>query len=150
MIEFLKIIGSALITACATLLGIYLKRKWEKQDRSDEDKKSVEDKIDGLSEKVNDLEKKIDSFSVALNDYTTKNDQEVCDIDLKTRCVQAGLREMLYDRIKFLCKKYISEKKIREEDYKSLTRMWQVYHTDLGGNGYLDGEMKEIEDIEKY
>lgn len=150
--EFLKICASALITACATLLGLYLKRKWDKQDQSDENKKSVEDKIDRLSKNVSTLEEKIDNFSNKLNDYTAKNDKEVEDIDLKTRCVQAGLREMLYDRIKHLCKKYTSaeEKKIREEDYKSLKRMWQVYHEDLGGNGYLDSEMREVDSLEKY
>lgn len=150
VMEFLKLCASALITACATLLGLYLKRKWEKQDQTDENKKSVEDKIDKLSKNVSALEDKIDDFSNRLNDYTARNDKEVGDIDLKTRCVQAGLREMLYDRIKHLCKKYIGETRIREEDYKSLTRMWQVYHEDLGGNGYLDGEMKEVDSLEKY
>jgi len=150
MIELLKIIGSALVTACATLLALYLKRKWEKQDRTDENKKTVSDKIDSMHKKIVELETKIDSISDTLNEYSTRNDKEVEDIDLKTRCVQAGLREMLYDRIKYLCKKYLSESQIREEDYKSLNRMWDVYHSDLGGNGYLDGEMKAVDLLEKY
>lgn len=143
MIEILRIIGSALVAAGATLLSLYLKRKWEKQDKSEDKKDAMEDKIDKLTDQVADLTKKVDKLSVEL-------DKEVADTDLKNRCLQAGLREMLYDRIKYLCKKYISEGKLREEEYKSLKRMWGVYHNDLGGNGYLDGEMSEIEKLEKY
>ena len=143
MIEILKIIGSALVAAAATLGSLYLKRKWEKQDKRDTAKKSVEDKLDQLSKDVAKLTEKVDKLSVDL-------DNEVKGTDLKNRCLQAGLREMLYDRIKYLCKKYVSDGKMREEEYKSLTRMWSVYHTDLEGNGYLNGEMAEIEKLEKY
>ena len=150
MIEILKLIGSALVAAAATLSSLYLKRKWEKQDKSEDkkdatDKKidNMEDKLDKLSEQMLSLTEKVDKLSVEL-------DKEVEDADLKNRCLQAGLREMLYDRIKYLCKKYTSDGKLREEEYKSLQRMWDVYHNDLGGNGYLDGEMKEIDKLEKY
>lgn len=143
MIEILRIIGSALVAAAATLLSLYLKRKWEKQDKSDDKKDAMEEKIDKMSEQLTGLAQKVDKLSEEL-------DKEVIDTDLKNRCLQAGLREMLYDRIKYLCKKYVSEGKLREEEYNSLNRMWGVYHTDLGGNGYLDGEMTEIEKLEKY
>ena len=143
MIELIKLVGSAVITACTTLLALYLKRKWEKQDQSDENKKSVETKIDSLSKNVAELESKIDGFSTQLSEYTTRNDKEVDGL-------RAGLREMLYDRIKHLCKKYIGEGRIREEDYKSLNRMWDVYHNGLGGNGYLDREMNEVHELDKY
>lgn len=143
MIEILRIIGSALVAAAATLGSLYLKRKWEKQDKNEDKKDEMETKIDKLAEQLDKLTKKVDKLSTEL-------DKEVKDTDLQNRCLQAGLREMLYDRIKYLCKKYISDGKLREEEYKSLYRMWNVYHKDLEGNGYLDGEMKEIDKLEKY
>lgn len=143
MIEILRIIGSALVAASATLLSLYLKRKWEKQDKSDDAKKSLEDKIDNMSDQLTTLSEKVNVLSSEL-------DKEVNDKDTKNRSLQAGLREILYDRIKFLCRKFVSEDKIREEDYKSLKRMWNVYHVDLEGNGFLDGEMHEVDKLEKY
>lgn len=143
MIEILKIIGSAIVTAAATIYALHIKRKWEKQDKNEDKKDQMEEKIDKLAEQLSALTDKVDKLSAEL-------DKEVTDADLKNRCLQAGLREMLYDRIKYLCKKYVSDGKLREEEYKSLNRMWSVYHEDLGGNGYLDSEMGEIEKLEKY
>lgn len=143
MIELLKIIGSALVTALATIYALHIKRKWEKQDKEDESKDSMESKIDKMTEEIGELSKKVEKLSSDL-------DKEIEDRDNKINSLQAGLREILYDRIKFLCKKYCGEGKIREEDYKSLKRMWSVYHNDLVGNGYLNGEMDEIEKLEKY
>ena len=142
MIEVLRIIGSALVAAAATLLSLYLKRKWEKQDKRDEAKKSMEDKIDGMTAQLSELSKKVEKLSSDL-------DKEVTESDIKDKSLQAGLREMLYDRIKFLCRKYISDEKIREEDYKSLQRMWSVYHNDLEGNGFLDKEMLEVDKLDR-
>lgn len=142
MLELLKIIGSAAITAAATLVGLWLKRKWELRDRTDEQKRSVDDRLDDVVERLSKLEKAVDGLS---SDVL----KEIAETDLKNRCLQAGLREMLYDRIKFLTHKYVNDGKIREEEYKSLERMWEVYHTDLGGNGYLDGEISKVKVLEK-
>ena len=46
MIEVLKLIGSALVAAAATLTSLYLKRKWEKQDKTEDKKNAMEEKID--------------------------------------------------------------------------------------------------------
>lgn len=143
MIEILKLIGSALVAATATLLSLYLKRKWEKQDKNEDKKDAMEEKIDKMADQLSALTDKVDKLS-------TDFDKEQEETDSKSSSLQAGLREILYDRIKFLCKKYQSEGKLREEEYKSINRMWSVYHNDLGGNGYLDGEMKELDKLEKY
>jgi len=139
MIEVLKVIGSAIVAAAVTMLTLVLKRKWEKQDKKD----ATEQKIDNIAAQLVSINEKVDKLSAEL-------DKEVAKTDLKNRCLQAGLREMLYDRIKYLCRKYIADGKIREEEFKSLNRMWSVYHEDLNGNGYLDGEMEEIKKLEKY
>lgn len=143
MIEFLKIVGSALITAFVTIYAMHVKRRWEKQDKDDDAKTELKDTIDKMSDQLTDLTEKVDKLSSEL-------DKEVEDTDLKTSALQSGLREILYDRIKFLCRKYVSEGKLREEDYKSLRRMWNVYHEELEGNGFLDGEMKEVDKLEIY
>ena len=150
MIEILRIIGSALVAAAATLGSLYLKRKWEKQDKTEVKEDETEKKINSMEEKIDKLSEQMTSLAEKVDKLSAEVDEEVKDTDLKNRCLQAGLREMLYDRIKYLCKKYVSDGKLREEEYNSLYRMWGVYHEDLGGNGYLDGEMKEIDKLEKY
>ena len=149
MIEFWKMVLSALITAGATILALFLKRNWDVKDKSDEQHKSVEDRLDKMAESVERLSDKVDSLDSKVGSLSTEMTKEVTETDLKNRCLQAGLREMLYDRIKFLAHKYIAEGKIREEEYKSINRMWSVYHNDLVGNGYLDEEMAKVRALEK-
>ncbi len=55
----------------------------------------------------------------------------------------AGLRILLYDRIKHLAKSYISRGWITTEELEDLMEMHKVYH-DLGGNGYLDALMGQV------
>jgi hypothetical protein len=58
-------------------------------------------------------------------------------------------RMMLYDRIKHLAKTYIKRDYITVEEYEDLKRMHKVYHNEMNGNGFLDGLMNEIEELEK-
>ena len=55
----------------------------------------------------------------------------------------AGLRILLYDRIKHLAKSYIERGNITAEELEDLMQMHKVYH-DLGGNGYLDKLMDQV------
>lgn len=55
----------------------------------------------------------------------------------------AGLRILLYDRIKHLAKSYIARGWITTEELEDLMQMHKVYH-DLGGNGYLDKLMEQV------
>lgn len=142
MIEVLKLIGSALVAATATLISLYLKRKWEKQDKHEEKKEAEEDKIDRMSQELSCLRGMVDGLSEEF-------EKEITDIRKQDGGLQSGLREILYDRTKFLANKFIAEGKIREEDYRSLKRMWNVYHNELDGNGYLDSVMREVEELEK-
>ena len=58
-------------------------------------------------------------------------------------------RTILYDRIKHLAKSYIKRGWISVEEYEDLKRMHSVYHDDLGGNGFLDAIMEEVDKLEK-
>lgn len=142
MIEFLKLVGAAIITASATLFGLFLQRKWKKDDVKEEKNEKVLRKLDELTKTVDDIQKD-------LKEHISENDSYVKESDIKRKCIQAGLREMLYDRIKYLSYMYEDAGEIREEEYKSLKRMWDVYHNDLEGNGYLDARMAVIEDLKK-
>jgi len=57
-------------------------------------------------------------------------------------------RTILYDRIKHLAKSYIKRQWISVEEYEDLKRMHEVYHDDLGGNGFLDAVMEEVRRLE--
>lgn len=58
-------------------------------------------------------------------------------------------RTILYDRIKHLAKSYIKRCYITVEEYEDLKRMHKVYHDELGGNGFLDAIMEEVDKLEK-
>ena len=58
-------------------------------------------------------------------------------------------RTILYDRIKHLAKSYIKRGWISVEEYEDLKRMHNVYHDELGGNGFLDAIMEEVNKLEK-
>ena len=58
-------------------------------------------------------------------------------------------RTILYDRFKHLAKSYIKRGWISVEEYEDLKRMHKVYHDDLGGNGFLDSIMAEVDKTEK-
>lgn len=58
--------------------------------------------------------------------------------------VSAGVRQLLYDRIKYLCKEHIARGYIASNDLEDLSRMHKIYHDDLDGNGFLDDLMAEV------
>lgn len=56
----------------------------------------------------------------------------------------AGIRILLYDRIKYLGRKHIADGYITAEDLEDLTAMHKIYHDDLSGNGFLDTLMSQV------
>jgi len=59
-------------------------------------------------------------------------------------------RALLYDRIKHLGKSYIDRGYITVDELEDITRMHSVYHDKdmLNGNGFLDGIMVAIHELE--
>ena len=55
-----------------------------------------------------------------------------------------GVRALLQIEIKRLGKDYIAEGCIDLEDRRELVNLWNIYHDSLGGNGYLDAVMSEV------
>ena len=62
--------------------------------------------------------------------------------------VSAGVRQLLYDRIKYLCKEHIARGYIASNDLEDLSRLHKIYHDDLAGNGFLDDLMAEVRRLE--
>ena len=62
--------------------------------------------------------------------------------------VTKGVRQLLYDRIKYLGKHYIQAGQISSEDLEDLIQMHKIYHDDLNGNGYLDTIMTAVKQLQ--
>ena len=62
--------------------------------------------------------------------------------------ISAGVRQLLYDRIKYLCKEHLKRGYIASNDLEDLVRMHKIYHDDLDGNGFLDDLMSEVRKLE--
>ena len=54
-----------------------------------------------------------------------------------------GVQQLMYDRIKHLCKAHISRGQIASNDLEDLLKMHAAYHK-LGGNGFLDELMEAV------
>ena len=64
--------------------------------------------------------------------------------DKNTEVLKAGLKWMLYDRIRFLGQHYIYNGTVDFDDRRILNEMHKCYHEGLGGNGDLDNLMSEV------
>lgn len=62
--------------------------------------------------------------------------------------VNAGIRLILKDRIRFLAMRYITQGWIYEDELEDLIAMHEVYHKKLGGNGFLDEQMRKVKALE--
>lgn len=60
--------------------------------------------------------------------------------------VRDGVRMILYDRVKFLGKKYIERGYVTTEELEDITTMHDIYHDPegLNGNGFLDALMNNV------
>ncbi len=58
--------------------------------------------------------------------------------------IHGGVQQLLYDRIKYLCKSHLERGYISVADLEDLERMHKIYHDALKGNGFLDGLMERV------
>lgn len=58
-----------------------------------------------------------------------------------------GLSVLLEDRIDYVAGVYIKQGFILAADKDRLYRMWNVYHYDLGNNGFLDAKMHLVDEL---
>lgn len=62
----------------------------------------------------------------------------------KNNGIEAGVRILLYDRIKDRGNHFVERGYVPRDEYEDLIKMHEVYHTELDGNGYLDNLMLEV------
>lgn len=62
----------------------------------------------------------------------------------KANGIEKGVRQILYSSIKEKCHDYIRRGWINDDELKDLLIEHEIYHTDLGGNGYLDEMMSAV------
>ena len=108
--------GATLIAGIFTLLQWLLNRKAQKEDRA-ADKKIADCTVRG---------------------------QEIAAVRKLVDALYSANRILMYDRIKHLAKVYISREEITAEELEDLISMHECYHTDLGGNGFLDDLMAQV------
>lgn len=65
----------------------------------------------------------------------------------KKDCFSAGVRVLLYDRIKHLARSYMAKGSVTGEELEDIIEMHKVYHTDLKGNGFLDNVMNQVHQL---
>lgn len=64
--------------------------------------------------------------------------------DKDIEAIKTSQKLMLYDRIRYLGLKYISDGAVDFDDRRILKEMHDCYHERLGGNGDLDNLMREV------
>lgn len=61
--------------------------------------------------------------------------------------IQAN-RLVMKDRLRYLCIQYIEQGWIYEDELEDIIAMHNCYHDDLNGNGFLDSQMRRVNDLE--
>lgn len=65
----------------------------------------------------------------------------------KDDAVIVGLRTLLYMHLKREGRAYIEAGEISSDDLEDFMKMHEVYHTGLGGNGFLDSVVKQVRSL---
>lgn len=94
-------------------------------------KKEQEDSTGKILSKLNEMEEKMDCIEGRLNGL--ENSQRI----------------ILHDRITCLAAKYCDKGEVSYSDYEILKQMHHIYHKDLGGNGFCDGIMEDVDRLPK-
>lgn len=62
--------------------------------------------------------------------------------------VKQGLRQLLYFNIKHDCLSALQAGYIDNASLEAIHESWEIYHNELGGNGYLDNLMDRVTRLE--
>lgn len=61
--------------------------------------------------------------------------------------IEAGVRMLLYEKIKSLGKQYIARGTIHPEELEDILKMHEIYHNELNGNGFLDALIYNVKKL---
>ena len=65
----------------------------------------------------------------------------------KMEALKHGVQQLMYDRIKYLCKSHINRGHIATNDLEDLVRMHTIYHDELDGDCYLSNLMEAVHEL---
>lgn len=77
----------------------------------------------------------------------TARGEEIKAISGKVDAMYLADRLIMSDRIKHLGKIYIARREITAEELEDIMTMHECYHSDLGGNGFLDNIMRQVQEL---
>jgi len=98
------------------------------------------------AKKEDKAEEKADT-SKEMDERLTKLESDMADLKRMTSALVEGQKNVLFDRIQYLCRKYISEGEIDFDNLRGLNALHHSYHDGLGGNGDLDALMKQAREL---
>lgn len=76
----------------------------------------------------------------AINTKNKKKDKE--------SGVQEAARLLMKNELRSLCRQYINQEWIYEDELEDLMMMHSCYHNDLNGNGFLNKQMDKVMNLE--
>jgi len=115
----------AIIEGIKEAIAWHRNRKAQKEDRAEEKADTTKDMDERLS----------------------KMESEISEMKRMTAALVEGQKNVLFDRIQFLCRKYISDGEIDFDNLRGLNALHHSYHDGLGGNGDLDALMKQAREL---
>ena len=116
-------VAVAIIEAIKEIILWHRNRKAQKEDRAEEKKEEqIEQRIDRL-------------------------ESEMGEIRLLVTALVDSQKNVLFDRIQYLCRRYMSEGEIDFDDLRGVNALHNSYHNGLGGNGDLDALMKQVHSL---
>lgn len=116
-------VAVAIIEAVKEAIAWHRNRKAAKEDRAEEkEEKRFEERLTCLEEEVSDVKK----MMAALVD---------------------SQKNVLFDRIQYLCRQYIADGEIDFDNLRGVNALHNSYHNGLGGNGDLDALMKQVQSL---
>lgn len=71
-------------------------------------------------------------------------ESDVSEIKALASALVESQKNILFDRIQYLCRRYISEGNIDFDDLRGVNNLHHSYHDELGGNGDLDVLMEQV------
>lgn len=92
-------------------------------------KKEKEDSTAQIMAKLNELEGKLNKLEARLGG------------------LERAQKITMQERIKRLAMKYCEKGEISTSDYAVIKEMHDIYHNDLGGNGFLTAVMDDVENL---
>lgn len=113
-------VAVTIVEAVKEAIAWHRNRKAQQEDRAAEkEEKKTEERISNLESDVSKIMK-------------------------LTSALVESQKNILFDRIQYLCRRYISEGEIDFDDLRGVNNLHHSYHDGLGGNGDLDVLMEQV------